>query len=101
MIKEDSQKRFYRVSVVDVDGLESKHAKHTVMGMTLGKPKAPVSVEATLLDSKVELSWSNVDERVEYFVIKKVEQEGWLSSVTTHIKNINACLLYTSPSPRD
>ena len=94
VIKEDSQKRFYRVSVVDKDGLESKHIKNTVMGMTLGKPKAPVSVEATLLDSKIELSWSNVDERVEYFVIKKVEQEGWLSSVTTHIKNINAQIYF-------
>ncbi len=94
VLKEDSQKYYYRVSVIDRDGLESRHDRNSVVGATLGKPKAPVSVEATLLGSQIELSWSNVDERVEYFVIQKVEREGWLSSVTTNIKNVTSQIYF-------
>ena len=76
-VDEDGKSYFYRVSVVDKDGLESKNEKHTVMGMTLSKPLAPTVVEALLTGNKVRLSWNENDKRVKYYKVERKHKEGW------------------------
>jgi len=76
-IDEDGKIYFYRVSVIDKDGLESEHEKETVMGSTLVKPNAPAIVEARLLGSKIELKWGNSDPRTTSYIVVKKSKKGW------------------------
>jgi len=76
-IDADGKVYFYRVSVVDKDGLESENEKNTVMGMTLDKPLAPVAVEVMHLNDKVILTWNRNDPRAKYYNIVRKRKEGW------------------------
>jgi len=88
-IEEDGKSYFYRVSELDKDGLESKHDKISIQGITLVKPATPGVVQAKLINnSKVELKWSSKDPRVKSFTVTKTEQEGWLKSVSQDIEGI-------------
>ncbi len=71
LIEGDASRFFYRVSVVDKDGLESKHDKQSVMGITLTKPLAPAIVEAKLIDGKVHIKWSKSDPRSITYIVSK------------------------------
>jgi hypothetical protein len=71
-INEDAKQYFYRVSVVDSDGLESIHDAQSIQGLTLSKPNAPAIFEARMVNAKVELSWDSVDDRTKsYRVLKR------------------------------
>lgn len=87
-IDKDGKVYFYRVGVVDKDGLESEHEKNTVMGMTLPKPEAPVVTGVKLIDSGVELSWKKTDSRIKSFVIMRKERTNWFKESTKEYKNI-------------
>ena len=76
-IDKDGKAYFYRVSVVDKDGLESENAKHTVMGMTLSKPLAPAAVEAMHFNDKVILTWNKNDARAIYYKVVRKRKDGW------------------------
>ncbi len=76
-IDEDGKSYFYRVSVVDKDGLESENAKHTTMGMTLSKPLAPTVVEAMHFNDKVILTWNKNDARAIYYKVVRKRKDGW------------------------
>lgn len=76
-VKEDGKYYFYRVSVVDKDGLESEHAKQSIQGMSLSKPEAPSLSEAVLVNDKIELKWSSNDSRIKSFIVMKKTHEGW------------------------
>jgi len=81
-IDEDGKVYFYRVSVVDKDGLESEHDKYSVQGMTLNKPLAPAIVEAKLLGDKIELVWSKTDPRSVAYLVTKEQKKGWFDEST-------------------
>jgi len=87
-IDEDGKAYFYRVSVVDKDGLESEHDKNTVMGTTLAKPNAPAVVEAKLVGSKIELRWDKSDPRTTSYIIMKKTKKGWFDEVNKEYKGI-------------
>ncbi len=87
-IDEDGKIYFYRVSVIDKDGLESEHDKNTIMGMTLPKPDAPVITGIKLIDSGVELSWKKTDPRITSFNILRKHRTSWLKETTKEYKNI-------------
>ena len=87
-IDEDGKVYFYRVGVVDKDGLESEHDKNTIMGMTLPKPDAPVITGVKLIDSGVELSWKKTDPRIKSFNILRKHRTGWFKETTKEFKNI-------------
>jgi len=87
-IDKDGKVYFYRVSVVDKDGLESEHEKKTVMGMTLSKPEAPVITGVKLIDKGIELSWKKTDARIKSFKILRKHKTGWLKESTKEYKNI-------------
>ncbi len=89
-IDEDGEVYFYKVSVVDKDGLESPYDHSAAMGMSLPKPKAPIIVEAKFMGSRIELKWDKNDPRtVEYIVIKKA-QKSWLDKDRQEFKGIKA-----------
>ena len=76
-IDEDGKSYFYRVSAVDIDGLESKHDAESIQGMTLSKPLAPSIVEAKLVNSQIEIEWKETDNRTVVYVVVKKHKKGW------------------------
>jgi len=87
-INEDGKRYFYRVSVIDKDGLESEHDSNTVMGMTLSKPNAPAIVEAKLVGNSIELKWGNSDPRTTSYIVVKRSKNGWFDEVRKEYKGI-------------
>jgi fibronectin type 3 domain-containing protein len=73
----DGEIRFYKVTVVDNDGLESSKAVKPVKGMTLGRLAAPLITSAKVIDNKVELKWENRDSRTVAYNIYKSFWNGW------------------------
>jgi fibronectin type 3 domain-containing protein len=88
-IDEDGKVYFYRVSIVDKDGLESKNNKVFATGKTLIKPDTPTITKAKLIDNKkVELQWVSNDPRVQTYTITKTEKQGWFEKTSQNIENI-------------
>ncbi len=74
-IEKDGEKYFYRISVVDMDKLESNHDVNFALGMTLVRPNTPALLEASLVDNRIVLKWDNTDKRTKsYIVIKKYKK---------------------------
>jgi len=88
-IGEDSKEYFYRISNIDKDGLESIYEQTTIKGSTLSKPKAPTILGATIIDNKVELSWSKTDTRIRSYIIVRESKKGWFETTTKEIKDIH------------
>ncbi|WP_281951093.1 fibronectin type III domain-containing protein [Nitrosophilus kaiyonis] len=75
LIGEDGVKRFYKVTAVDKDGLESFKQDIPVMGTTLPKPQAPIIVSTNITPDGVVIKWRKSDDRaVSYIVLKKEKQ---------------------------
>jgi len=89
-IDEDGKSYFYRVSVIDKDGLESEHEKNSIHGMTLPKPSAPGIVEAKLTKLTIELIWSKADPRARSFIVEKSETKGWFDKTSETYEGITS-----------
>ncbi len=89
-INEDAAQYFYRVSVVDIDDLESKHNEQSIQGVTLSKPKAPAVFEAKLVDNKVQLIWSKVDPRTKSYIVAKSFKTSWFKEINEEVEGITA-----------
>lgn len=87
-IKEDGKQYFYRVTVVDKDGLESDASKPALQGITLTKPKAPDMMEAKILNNQAQLRWTNTDRRVKSFTVIKTAKKGWFDTQIDEIRGI-------------
>lgn len=87
-IQEDGKSYFYRVSVVDKDGLESTHEKLSMQGMTLQKPDAPAVVKANIVGNNIEITWSNIDARSKTFTVTKSHKKSWIDTVTEDFEGI-------------
>ena len=80
IIEEDAKEYFYRVSVVEKNGLESIHDKISIQGITLIKPQTPVLSAATIVNNNIEISWKNKDSRVKKYSIVKKSKTGWFDT---------------------
>ena len=87
-IDEDGASYFYRVSVVDADGLESEHDAHSVQGMTRIKPTAPTIFEASMKNGYVELVWNKADARATSYIVERSEIAGWFERISKRFTNI-------------
>jgi len=88
-INEDAKQYFYRVGVVDKDELESVSSNHSIQGTTLGKPMAPLLVEAQLLDSAIKISWGkSADARVKSYVVQKRYKKSMFKELTEDFEGI-------------
>ncbi|MBA3026346.1 MAG: fibronectin type III domain-containing protein [Sulfurimonas sp.] len=79
--EEDGKNYFYRVSVVDKDGLESKHDDYTAQGSSLGKPTAPAIVASGYKNNAIEFTWNNLDPRNQNFIVTREERVGWFEEL--------------------
>lgn len=80
-IGKDGEQYFYRVSVLDQDGLESNYQDQSIQGLTLIKPKAPAMFEAKLLENTVELRWNKVDDRTQSYIVAKRFKVGLFEEI--------------------
>ena len=96
-VEEDGKNYFYRVSVVDKDGLESEHDKVTALGMSLPKPKAPAVFEAKLIGGAIELRWSKVDPRGVSYEIKRELKKGWFDTQEKMFKSLKGTSFIDKP----
>jgi len=87
-IDEDGKSYFYRVSVMDKDGLESKHKKLSIQGMTLPKPETPDVVKANEVGKNIEITWSSVDSRIKTFTVTKTHKKSWVDKTTEDFEGI-------------
>ena len=87
-IEEDGKSYFYRVSVVDKDGLESKHEKLSIQGMTLPKPETPDVVKANEVGKNIEITWSSADKRIKTFTVTKTHKKSWIDKSSEDFEGI-------------
>jgi len=69
-INEDGAVRYYRVGVIDKDGLESPYTQ-SATGFTKPKPITPVFTLATIKENRVHLAWSSSEKESVTFKITK------------------------------
>ncbi len=89
-IDEDGKSYFYRVSVVDKDGLESKHEKLSIQGMSLAKPETPAVVKAVESEKSIEITWKNSDVRVKTYIVTKSHKKSWIDTVSEDYEGIKS-----------
>ncbi len=87
-IQEDGKSYFYRVSVVDKDGLESEHEAVSVQGMSLIKLHPPAVFNASLDANKIEIVWGRTDPRTRSYIIRRTQQKGWFDKTVEEYKNL-------------
>lgn len=75
-LAEDGAVRYYKVSFLDSDSLESELPANAVKGATLGKPNPPKITKIAYENGKVTLAWESADQRNTQFVIKRVTVAG-------------------------
>jgi len=88
LIGEDGVKKFYKVTAVDKDGLESFKQDLPVMGTTLPKPEAPIIVSSNVNQNVVVIKWHPGDDRAISYIVEKKEKQGFLDSKEYRYKNI-------------
>lgn len=81
LINTNAATRYYRVTAVDKDGLESLKQEEPIVGITLGAPKTP-SVSASYDGSGVNVSWSAVDRASSYTVYRSGASEKVFSGIS-------------------
>ncbi len=90
LVNEDGAVRFYKITAVDADNLESKIAKNPIMGQTLAKPEKPVVTLAQIEDNKVILNWKAGDARAKGFVVYKTVYQNWFQSTKSEFAKLQA-----------
>jgi len=72
----DGVARYYKVTAVDNEGLESLKQENPIMGTTLPKPTSPVLTNVVMDGSFVKITWKSGDNRaVKYSVIKTFSKD--------------------------
>ena len=87
-ITEDGMEYFYRVSTVDMDGLESNYEVNSAKGSTLAKPSAPAIVEAKIADGSVIIKWSSTDDRTKTYIVSKRYKNGIFDTIEEEFDGI-------------
>ncbi len=85
-IDKDGKVYFYRVSVVDKDGLESISEKNSIQGMTLPKPQAPSVLSAELVGSTIEVKWQKTEDRIVGFIVQRKHRKGFFDTKKENYK---------------
>ena len=76
----DGNKRYYKITAVDKDGLESlKSETAATLGATVGASRGPVIELATVRENTIYLKWNDPDKKARKFTIVKKYWDGWRS----------------------
>lgn len=76
LINENGATRYYKITIVDKDGLESKRPEEAVVGSTLAAMEAPVVTSIVADSSAVKLQWSSSEKARSYTVIREGGDSG-------------------------
>lgn len=88
-INSDNTSKFYKITTVDKDDLESDvKLQPVVMGRTLAAPSQPIITLAQINRNKVILNWSKGDDRAVSYNIYKTIKHNFFKSDTKVIKNV-------------
>ena len=87
-IDKDGKDYFYRVSVVDLDNLESRHDVKSVHGKSLARPTTPSLVGVKLVGKNLEINWKSDDPRVKSFVVEKSIKKSWIETQSEEFVDI-------------
>jgi fibronectin type 3 domain-containing protein len=88
IINEDGKHKFYKVTSIDKDALESALLMNSTMGATLAKLNKPIITLAQIQGEKAILNWQSGDNRAVSYTVYKTVKEGFASYKTTKINNI-------------
>ncbi len=88
LINEDGVKRYYKVTAVDKDGLESFKQDAPAVGSTLSRPLPPMILEKRVENGVLFLRWSSPDRRAVKYIVKKREKLGFLKENEYNFTNI-------------
>ena len=88
LLDKDGVTRYYKVTAVDKDGLESFKQDAPVAGTTLAKPLPPVILNHTFDGHTLFISWESPDKRGVRFIVKKIEKSGLFEKQEYLFKNI-------------
>jgi fibronectin type 3 domain-containing protein len=73
----DGSTRYYKVTAVDNDGLESTQGIAPITGQTIGASRGPQINEATVKHNAVFLQWSDPDGKARSYTVVKKYWDGW------------------------
>lgn len=90
LIDDDGANRFYKISAIDADDLESKIAETSTMGTTLPKPAKPKITLAQIAENKVILNWEPADNRAKEYKIYKTIKEAWYKFVKNEFPKVKS-----------
>ncbi|WP_267523199.1 fibronectin type III domain-containing protein [Campylobacter sp. MG1] len=72
LVNDDGVTRYYYITMVDKDGLESQKSNVNVAGMSLAKPKSPIITGFELYgETGLKVKWVNNDNRIKHFKLFK------------------------------
>lgn len=80
LIDEDGVKRYYKVTAVDKDGLESFKQDVPAEGRTLGKPLPPVVIDQSFDGKTLTLRWESPDHRAVRYEVRKLVYSGFFNT---------------------
>lgn len=93
-IDEDGATRYYKVTFMDADGLESIMQDNPIKGSTLQKPNSPTINKIAYEKGEVNLAWAKGDERNIKYTVKRVTVMGIMKK-DEKIYRANELLNYT------
>ena len=73
----DGVTRYYKITAVDKDGLESTLGIRPTLGMTVGASRGPVINEAIVRHNAIFLQWSDPDGKARSYTVVKKYWDGW------------------------
>lgn len=76
LVNENGASRYYKVTIVDKDGLESKRPDEAVVGSTMQALPAPTITSVMSDASAVKISWDSLEKAVSYTLIKEGGEGG-------------------------
>lgn len=89
IINEDNKKRFYKISTIDKDNLETDlKLLPVVMGKTLSAPMQPSVKLALIKGEEIVLNWENGDDRAVSYNVYKTVSEGFFTTTTKVFKGV-------------
>lgn len=88
IINKDGAIRFYKVTSVDSNNLETALNMNSMMGNTLVKIKKPIVTLAQIKDNKIILNWKSGDTRTVSYIVHKSVKETFFKFKNKKIKNI-------------
>jgi|LSQX01.2.fsa_nt_gb fibronectin type 3 domain-containing protein len=86
--------RYYKVTAVDKDGLESLKQSAPIAGATLDAPLPPAMTEGSYQNGEAVITWNQVDGRaVKYSIVKKYDSQSEIIEPITSNRFVDRALM--------